>query len=137
MIMTEMIHHARIIRLYGTHYEDGFDYWAGDSTGHWEGDTLVVRTINFRPEQSTGYLIPLSEEFELTERLTLISQNEILYTYTVVDPQAYTRPFTAERIIQRREAGEHIYEFACHEGNYSMIGVLRGARRAEPDVSQE
>lgn len=138
MIMTEMIHDARIVRLNGSHRDNGLDYWSGDSVGHWEGDTLVVRTINFRLEQSIGFMgLPLSEEFELTEWFTPVNENEILYSFTIVDPQAYTRPFTTERTIQRRKAGEHIYEYACHEGNYSMIGLLTGARRAEIDAREE
>ena len=138
MIMTEMIHNARIIRLDGSHRSDGIEYWSGDSVAHWEGDTLVVHTNSFRVEQTAAFMhMPLSEDFELTERFTATSKNEILYQFTVVDPQAYTRPFTVERIIQRRAPGEHIYEFACHEGNYSMIGSLAGTRLKDRSTSEQ
>lgn len=131
VLMTEMIHDARIIRLNDVHHDNGTQYWMGDSVGHWEEDTLVVHTKNFRPEQSGG--IRLSEAFDLVERLTLVGDNEILYAYTVTDENAYTRPFTAERVITRRPVGDQIYEFACHEGNYSMPNILTGARRQETD----
>jgi hypothetical protein len=74
-----------------------------------------------------------SEEFELTERFTLISQNEIFYSYTVVDPKAYSAPFTAERILNRLRPEVRLYEVACHEGNYSLGGILSGTRKQEQD----
>ena len=120
MIMTEMINDARIIRLDDEHFDNGVRNWMGDSVGKWEGDTLVVRSKNFRPEQSSGRSVTLSEDFELEERYTLVGDNEILYAFTFVDPQAYTQPVTGERILSRNSADDRIYEFACHEGNYSL-----------------
>ena len=131
MIMTEMINDARIIRLEAEHYDNGVRNWMGDSVGKWEGDTLVVRSKNFRPEQSSGRAVTLSEDFELEERYTLVGDDEILYGFTFVDPQAYTQPVTGERILSRNSPDDRIYEFACHEGNYSLSGILAGARQLE------
>ncbi len=133
VIATEMIHDARIVRLNATHH--GLVVWAGDSIGHWEGDTLVVHTINVRPEQSLP-LLQISDKFELTERYTLVSQDEILYRYTVLDTLAYTQPFTVERILKRLKPDQRIYEVACHEGNYSLAGILGGTRKQERDAKQ-
>lgn len=131
MIMTEMINDARIIRLDAEHFDNGVRNWMGDSVGKWEGDTLVVRSKNFRPEQSSGRAVTLSEDFELEERYTLVGDDEILYGFIFVDPQAYTQPVTGERILSRNSADDRIYEFACHEGNYSLSGILAGARQLE------
>ncbi len=135
MILTEMIHDARIIRLDDVHLNNGVDSWMGDSIGHWEGDTLVVHSKDFRLDQSSSMGIVLSEEFELVERYTLSGENEIHYAFTVSDPGAYTRPFSGERILTRNGTAERIFEFACHEGNYSLPGILAGARRQE--IEQE
>ena len=106
----------------------------GDSIAQWEGDSLVVRSKNFRPEQSSLRSIVISEDFELVERYTLIDKDEILYGFTVYDDQAYTQPFTGERILTRNASEEKVYEFACHEGNYSLPGILAGARRLESEL---
>jgi hypothetical protein len=131
MIMTEMINDARIIRLDAEHFDNGVRNWMGDSIGKWEDDTLVVRSKNFRPEQSSGRSVTLSEDFELEERYTIVGDNEILYAFTFVDPQAYTQPVSGERILSRNAPDDRIYEFACHEGNYSLAGILAGARRLD------
>jgi hypothetical protein len=131
VLHTEMNHDARIVRLNGTHRNHGAKLWMGDSIGHYEGDTLVVHTIDFRPEQSWSAIMPMSADFELTERFTRASDDEIVYRFTVVDPEAYTRPFTGERTLQRASPGDRILEFACHEGNYAMTGILAGARKEE------
>ncbi|MFT6094625.1 MAG: hypothetical protein ACJA2Q_002530 [Pseudohongiellaceae bacterium] len=130
MIMTEMNHDARIIRLSGSHDSNDFNYWMGDSIGYWQDDTLVVHTVNFRPEHS-NFLIAMSEQFELTERFKRVSDTKKVYGYTVNDPLAYTQHFTVERTIVLRSPDQLIFEVACHEGNYSMTGVLAGARREE------
>jgi hypothetical protein len=134
MLSAEAFPDARIVRLDSTH-ANGIQFWMGDSVGRWEGSTLVVHTTQFRPEQSYAFMMKASEEFELTERFTLISQNEILYRYTVVDPKAYSAPFTAERILKRLRPEVRIYEVACHEGNYSLGGILSGTRKQEQDAS--
>lgn len=131
MIMTEMINDARIIRLDDEHFDSGVRNWMGDSVGKWEDDTLVVRSKNFRPEQSSGMTVAISEDFELEERYRLVGDNEILYSFTFVDDQAYTQPVSGERILSRNAPDDRIYEFACHEGNYSLSGILAGARQLE------
>ena len=137
VLHTEMNHDARIVRLNGTHPQHGARVWMGDSIGHYEGNTLVVHTRNFRPEQSYAAIMPMSEEFELTERFTRVSEDEIVYAFTVVDPKAYTRQFTGERTLQRAPPDDRILEFACHEGNYSMSGILAGARKEEADAARK
>jgi len=131
MIMTEMIHDARIVRLNGGHHEPVVARWMGDSIGHWEGDTLVVHSIGFRPDQSSSRSLPMSEDFELVERYTRVSDSEIQYAFTVSDPQAYDRPFSGVRTLLKNGPEARIYEFACHEGNYSLSGILAGARREQ------
>lgn len=130
MIMTEMVHDARIIRLGGPHRNDNDEVrtWMGESVGYWEGDTLVVHTRNFRPEQSSARSMPLSEEFELVERYTLAADDAIRYEFTVTDPVAFTQPVTGLRTLTRNGPDGRVYEFACHEGNYSLPAILRGAR---------
>ena len=132
MIMGEMVHDARIIRLDGEHQPEHVKTWFGDSVGHWEGDTLVVHTRNYRPEIS-NFRIVSSGELQVDERLTLVNDKEIFYTYTVTDPEIYKQPYTVEMLLHRMEPGELMYEFACHEGNYSMEIILRGARQVEHD----
>ncbi|MEZ5489007.1 MAG: hypothetical protein R3F50_01655 [Gammaproteobacteria bacterium] len=131
MVMTEMVHDARIIRLNGKHRDSGIKNWMGESVGRWEGDTLVVHSKDFRPDQSSARGIAMSEDFEVIERYTLVSDDEIHYAFTVYDAQAYTQPFSGERTLTRNASDERIYEFACHEGNYSLSGILAGARRQE------
>ena len=133
VLHTEMNHDARIVRLNDTHRNHGAPLWMGDSIGHYEGNTLVVHTIDFRPEQSWASIMPMSEDFELTERFTRVSEDEIVYGFTVVDPKAYMQPFTGERTLKRAPTRDRILEFACHEGNYSMAGILSGAREEEAD----
>jgi hypothetical protein len=133
VLHTELIHDARIVRLNGTHPQRGASVWLGDSIGHFEGDTLVVHTINFRPEQSNPGM-PMSGDLELTERFTRAGPDEILYSFTVVDPNAYTVAFTGERTLQRAAPTDRIFEFACHEGNYAMPSILAGARKQEADA---
>ena len=131
MVMTEMIHDARIIRLNSEHFNHNISSWMGDSVGQWEGDTLVVHSKNFRPEQSSPRSIQLSEDFEVVERYTLVSDDEIHYSFTVNDEQVYASPFTGERTITRNAPQDQIYEYACHEGNYSLPIILAGARRLD------
>jgi hypothetical protein len=135
VLHTELIHDARIVRLNGRHSQHAAGIWMGDSIGHFDGDTLEVHTVNFRPEQSYSAL-PMSDDLELTERFTRVGEDEIVYSFTIVDPQAYTRPFTGERTLKRAPAHTRILEFACHEGNYSMTGILAGARKQEEDAAR-
>ncbi|MBT8146052.1 MAG: hypothetical protein KJN90_04320 [Gammaproteobacteria bacterium] len=130
MIMREMAHDARIIRLDGKPFPEQLYQWSGNSAGYWEGDTLVVNSKGFHP-QSSHLFIRSSQQLEISERFELISDQEIFYQYTVTDPGIYSRPFTVEMTLSRKAPGEAIYEYACHEGNYSLPGILAGARRGE------
>jgi len=137
MLSAEAYPDARIVRLNSQHQDKSIRAWLGDSIGRWQGNTLVVHTANFRPEQSYAYMMRMSDEFELTERFTLISRDELFYSYTVVDTKSYTAPFTAERILKRLPPGIRAYEVACHEGNYSLGGILSGTRKQEQDAAQK
>lgn len=133
VLMSEMVHDARIIPIGTEHRSAEFPKWFGNSRGHWEGDTLVVNTTGFHPQQS-NFFIKSSAELAVTEYFELISDDEIVYRYTITDPIIYSQPVTLEMQMQRKADGEHIYEFACHEGNYSLPSILAGARREELDA---
>ena len=137
MLSVEAYPDARIVRLNSQHQGSSIRTWLGDSVGRWEGNTLVVHTANFRPEQSYAFMMRMSDEFELTERFTLVSQDEIFYSFTVVDPKAYTVPFTAERVLKRLKPDVRTYEVACHEGNYSLGWMLSGTRKQEQDATNK
>jgi len=127
MILAEMIHDARIIRLHGEHRPE-LDKWMGDSVGHWEGDTLVIETQGFHPQHR---IYGANAELSVTERLTRTSEDQILYQFTVEDPTVFSEPWQGELVMNARPDDEPIYEYACHEGNYALPGVLAGARRDE------
>jgi hypothetical protein len=133
MILGEMINDARIIRLNGQHFPGEIKTWLGDSIGHWEGDALIVQTIDFRQEISHHRLLS-TDLMTLSERFEIVGENEIFYSFKVTDPAIYTRPFTEEMTLRRHGPGEHLYEYSCHEGNYSLPGILAGARRQEQDA---
>lgn len=135
MIMTEMVHDARIIRLNKEHFDHGIRQWMGDSVGYWDGDTLVVHSKGFRPEQSGGMMsVAVSDHTRITERYTLSSEDTIHYAFTVTDDSLYTQPFTGERTLRRNAPEERVYDFECHEGNYSLSAILRGARVQEVEA---
>jgi hypothetical protein len=127
VILTEMVHDARVVPLDGRPHV-GVPQWKGDSRGHWEGDTLVVDTTNFRRETS---LPGSSASTHLVERFTRTDADTLLYEFTVEDPSMWTRPWTAVVPMHRTEGP--IYEFACHEGNHAMVGILAGARAREAE----
>ena len=133
MILVEMVHDARVIRLNGSHNPDNMKPWLGDSVGHWEGNTLVVKTKNHHPQQrfraAIRHQILITDEAEITERFTRTSENEILYQFSVDDTRAYKDIWRGEMPLKSSE-GE-IYEYACHEGNYAMANILAGAREEE------
>tara|TARA_Y100000814_G_scaffold104280_1_gene73181 strand:+ start:444 stop:1400 length:957 start_codon:yes stop_codon:yes gene_type:complete len=133
LILAEMNHDARIIRLNDEHMNDAFQPWLGDSVGYWDKNTLVVETINFHPQQSFRFAIKhslyLPQTAKVTERFTRTGQERILYEFTVEDSGAYTQPWAAE--IPFRKTDNSMYEYACHEGNYALPGILAGARREE------
>jgi hypothetical protein len=130
VILVEMVHDARIIPLGKDHPDTDFNKWMGDSVGYWEGDTLVVKTRDFHPLQSFR---GSSDQTVVTERFELIGPDKIRYGFTIEDPASFTRPWSGEIAMNRRPAGEPIYEYACHEGNYAFTGILAGARRLEVD----
>jgi hypothetical protein len=126
VILVEMVHDARIVRLGGAHNPSGIRKWMGDSVGRWEGDTLVVETINFRRQQ---VFRGASENLKVTERFTRVEPGKILYEFQIDDPTTFTKPWRAQ--IAMNQTNEKIYEYACHEGNYALPGILAGAREAE------
>jgi hypothetical protein len=129
-IMPEMVHDPRIIPLdKRTHGK--IRQWRGDSIGRWDGDTLVVDTINFRREGTgTISLRPTADEnLHLIERFTRTDADTLLYEFTMDDPTTWIRPWTAS--IPMSKTGDQVYEYACHEGNLAMIGMLGGARAKE------
>ncbi|MEX0618839.1 MAG: hypothetical protein WDZ76_14940 [Pseudohongiellaceae bacterium] len=127
VILVEMVHDARIIRL-NDEPMTGASKWMGDSVGHWDGGTLVVETAGFNPQQSFR---GASESLKVTERFTRVSESEILYSFTMDDPTVFSREWTGELMFNARPSQEPIYEYACHEGNYALPGILAGARRQE------
>ncbi len=133
MIMTEMVHDARIIRLHenASPPKPSFDKWMGDSTGYWDGETLVINSRNFRPEQTSLGRAAASAQLEIIERLTLVDAGSILYGFEVRDPLAFSEPVIGERMLTRNDTNDRLYEFACHEGNYSLTYILQGARVQE------
>ena len=133
MILVEMVHDARIIRLEGSPLPDHIKPWLGDSIGHWEGNTLVVKTKNHHLQQrfraAIRHQILITENAEVTEKFTRTSADEILYEFSVNDDVAYKDVWRGEMPLRRAEG--NIYEYACHEGNYSMANILAGAREEE------
>jgi hypothetical protein len=129
MILLEMVHDARIIRMNTQHGSAQNQQWLGDSVGRWEGDTLVVDTINFR--EDTG-LYGGDENLHLIERFDLQDNGDLLYDFTVDDPSAWTAPWSGEFVWKHTQ--DKVYEYACHEGNYAMGNILRGARLLEQET---
>jgi hypothetical protein len=130
-IEVEMVHDTRVIHLNGKHRPDSIRLWMGDSVGHWDGNTLVVETVNFRKDQSFR---GASENMKVTERFTRISPKQIEYKFTVEDPANFTLPFSGE--VAMNATDEKMYEYACHEGNYALQDILRGARFQEKDAAK-
>jgi hypothetical protein len=134
VLVAEMNHDARIIALKGEGAPVGLS-WYGHPTARWEGRTLVVESTGFRPETSWRFpsRLYISPAARVTEEFTRISAEEIRYAFTVDDPTTYTRPWRGE--VQLRRTKGPMFEFACHEGNYSIAGALAGARQAERDAA--
>jgi hypothetical protein len=129
MILVEMVHDARIVRMNQEHLPGSIRRWMGDSVGHWEGDTLVVDTTNFGPRPA---LYDATSSLHVVERFTRVSENVILYQFTVEDPSVWTRSWSGEYPWVSTDAP--LYEYACHEANYSFEGILRGARLLEAEA---
>ena len=130
MLMSEMGHEVRIIPFADEHSNEDLQPWFGDSIARYEGDTLVIETIKPYPLQGS-YISPTGK---VTERFTRWSDDEIFYEYTVEDPTIYTQPWKGEMSFYKESA---LFEYACHEGNYSLPGILAGARRAEMDAAAQ
>ncbi|MBB6093716.1 hypothetical protein HNQ60_002597 [Povalibacter uvarum] len=132
MIHVEMVHDVRMVRLNAQHGPSSVRKWLGDSIGRWEGDTLVIETTNFKKEQSFR---GSSENMKVVERLTRVSPNQIVYSFTIEDPANYTAPFSGQ--LAFNATNEKIYEYACHEGNYALPGILAGAREQEKTAAKK
>jgi hypothetical protein len=136
VIVVEMVHDARVISIHkdkataqAAHRPASLNLWLGDSVGWWEGDTLVVETINVNPAQARSGPIYLSGQGGVIERFTRVSPTQIFYEFEVNDSNYYTQAWRAEMALNART--ESMYEYACHEGNYAMPGILQGARIQE------
>jgi hypothetical protein len=135
-IVVEMVHDARTIPVFPSkaaaqagHMPAALNPWLGDSVGWWEGSTLAIETVGVNAEQGRAGPIFLTPQARVTERLTRTSKDRIFYAFEVEDPTYYTRPWRAEMSLV---AGpKQIYEYACHEGNYALVGILRATRQEE------
>jgi hypothetical protein len=129
MIMTEMVHDVRVIRLGEPDpLPAQVRPWFGDSWGRWEGDTLVVETTNLNPDHPFRG-VPTTEALKITERFNRVDEQTIIYEFTIDDPTTYTQPWGGE--LPFRKFDELLYEYSCHEGNYALQGILSGARFQE------
>jgi len=129
MILVEMVHDTRIIRMNGKHSPEDLRFWLGDSIGHWEDDVLVVETTNFDPHvRYRGS----SEHLKVTERFRMTEPGTIIYRATIEDPTVFSKPWTMEYPFLATVGP--VYEYACHEGNYAMPDILGGARKQESET---
>lgn len=131
-IVVEMVHDVRMIHIGAKHRTDGARPWMGDSIGWYEGPTLVVETTNF-PEATS--LHGAWKELKVTERFTRVSPHRILYQFTVADPTVWDRPWSGEYEFSSSKG--RIFEYACHEGNYALEGILSGARADEAAAAEK
>ncbi len=142
VILTEMIHSVRTIFLDGRpHVAPNIHQLAGDSRGHWDGETLVVDSTNFNdqtnfrgPPATARQDIFSSPQMHVVERFTRINDDTIVYRFTVDDPGTWTKPWSGETLIRKTKGP--IFEYACHEGNYGLVDILAGARAAEAKRSK-
>jgi hypothetical protein len=132
MILVEMVHDVRVIRMGGERLPKHLRPWMGDSIGRWEGDTLVVETTNFHPLQTFR---SASENLKVIERFTRTAADTILYKFTIDDPTTFTRPWSGEVPFTR--TNERIYEYACHEANYALSNILSGERAREREQAKK
>ena len=131
VVLNEMVHDSRIIPIDGR-ARPGIDSWTGESRGRWEGDTLVVETIDFSAKHSWR---GTTSDRHLIERFTRVDADTLVYEFTVTDPGTWTAPWTAQVPMRLNELP--LFEYACHEGNYSLEGILSGARADERKAAQE
>ncbi len=142
MILVEMVHDARIIPIFDSQEEArankrpmALEQWFGDSVGWYEGGQLVVETTNINQLQLSQSSVPITKAGMITERFSRYSDSELFYQFEVEDSNIYLQPWTAELSFYATE--DPLYEYACHEGNYSMPGILAGARRLEREQALE
>lgn len=126
VILVEMMHDARIVRMDQPHRPAEVTQWLGDSVGHWESDTLVVETRGWNRGQGNYEPVFLSEDAIVTERFKRTGPTEILYTFEVKDPGFYSQPWKGEMVFAASQG--RVYEYACHEGNHALWNILNGAR---------
>ncbi|MBS0360775.1 MAG: hypothetical protein JSR98_05310 [Proteobacteria bacterium] len=130
VIQSEINSDLRIVRLGGRHDAPGGRVWSGDSIGHWEGETLVVDTVGFRPEEAfRAPVFLIGPDAHVVERFTRTGKDEIRYAFTVEDPANYAQAWKGEVVF--KPTSDPLYEYACHEGNNSLPGLLQGARYVE------
>lgn len=142
VMLHEMYHELRVIPLDGRPLT-GITQWTGEARGHWDGETLVVETVNFVDRPDVYWSTPWRKarpSLRLVERFTRVGPEAIDYTFTLEDPLAFTRPWTAAAPMTTDHASRgvtsgQIFEYACHEGNHAMINVLRGARAQETEAT--
>ncbi len=146
VLFTEMIHDPRIVYMNDrAPLPEDIQKWSGYSRGHWDGDTLVVETSNFT-DKTPVFQLPINltdpsmngvvgrgKDFHLIERFTRISDSRLLYEYTIDEPNTFTKPFTVA--IPMKATEDQIFEYACHEGNYAMASILKGARTLEKEAA--
>jgi len=135
VLLAEMNHDARIVRMNSEHQNPPLYPWLGDSIGYYEEDSLVIETTNFHAQQgmrsSLEHRFYGSQQMKVLERFTRTSDGTILYQFTVEDPVNYSQPWSGE--LPMNANGERLFEYACHEGNYALPGILAGARRADTE----
>ena len=135
VLLAEQNYDARIIPLDGRpHVASGIRQWMGDSRGRWEGDTLIIETVHFngKHDQIGRPLLSSGENLRLVERLTRLDADNLMYEYTVDDPTIWTSAWTAQHPMKLNP--DSLYEFACHEGNYGLEGILAGSRAEEAEA---
>jgi hypothetical protein len=128
VIRAEMNNYARVIRIGGRRLHANIRPLHGDSIGWWEGDALVAETMHFHPLHAQA-VVPLGPQARVRERFTRASATQILYEFTVEDPERYSQPWRGEMTFNATAA--RVFEYACHEGNYALPGILAGAREEE------
>jgi hypothetical protein len=126
MILTEMVHDARVVRMNAQHLPKTIRKWMGDSVGRWEGETLVIDTTNFTDKTRFR---GSSSDLHVIERISRIDARTLRYRFTIEDPNTWATPWTGEYTWPATD--DHIYEYACHEGNYALGNILKGARLKE------
>ena len=131
LIEVEMIHDLRVVRLNSRHRTDGIRPLMGDSIGRWEGDTLVVETVNIPQSQAW---MGSWKDLKITERFTRVGKNRLHYAFTAEDPTFWDKPWGGEYEFSPLQGV--IYEYACHEGNYALPGILAGARAEEAEKAK-